>query len=226
MVGNLYVRGVVRLQAQFVDVVLRPRLVVGLRIQRVFDMRLVVRLVVRLALVVVVNCLLKNERQNVMHAFWLVQLRVIWAGVQQPLKMHQSMKHCHMLVWQVFLVVVLALMVKFGQYTQVPLNLQQRHTPHLHSEFQMVLTGLPVRLEMVLTTVVQGMPLLQPVMNALANGDLNLGDMQRSPGTWLPPKEKTESRDQRSEIRPPLGWTLVSIRAANESEFPWRQSPE
>ena len=173
----------VRFQLQVLGVVLRPRLLVGLRIQRLL---LVARVLV---LVIVPNCLPKNERQKLMQAFWLVQLRVICAGVQQPLQMHQSTKHCHMLVWQVLAQVVFFFTGKLGQYTQVPLNLQQQHTPQLHNDFQMVLTGVPVRLEILFTTVVQGVPFLQPVMKALAYGDLKVGDLNllgisKSPGEY------------------------------------------
>ncbi len=45
------------------------------------------------------NCLLKNFRQWLMKSFWLLQCFRSCCGVQEPLVMHQSMKHCHMFSW-------------------------------------------------------------------------------------------------------------------------------
>lgn len=86
-------------------------------------------------------------------------------GVHQPLLTHHSTNDCHMLVWVVLQVVVFFLTGKLGQYTHVPLNLVRQQTPDLHSEFQIVLGGVLVFLEMLKTAVLQGVPFFTALVN-------------------------------------------------------------
>lgn len=119
----------------------------------------------------VVNCLLQNFLQNASKSACVEAQSLSFSGVVKPQQSAHWTKLCHMSNRHSFLLVALKVpFISVGQYSQLPLNFWRHMTPALKSELQTKSVDLLLRLAMLATAVMNGIPRLIADLNEVVKG--------------------------------------------------------